>query len=43
MDNWRQNTQRRYVLDNGSYQIRFGNGVQKHKQLNLIAHLKKTG
>ncbi|CAD8112803.1 unnamed protein product [Paramecium sonneborni] len=43
MDNWRQNNQRRFVLDNGSYQIRYGNDVQKHKQLNLIAHLKKTG
>ncbi|CAD8166378.1 unnamed protein product [Paramecium pentaurelia] len=43
MDNWRQNNQRRFVLDNGSYQIRYGNDVQKHKQLNLVAHLKKTG
>lgn len=43
MDNWRQNPDRRYILDTGSHSVRFGNHLHKHKQLNLIGQLKKNG
>ena len=40
---WRQNPYKRFVLDNGSHMVRYGNANTKTTQLNLIAQIKKSG